>query len=135
MPLRVWVDVETRVRYAVASGVVTDAEILADYGGVVADAAYDPALDMVFDCSGIDQLAVGPMTLRRISELVARADRGIAPGVHPRAAIVAPGDVAFGMARMYEAYREQQESPRRYLVCRTMGEARAWLGLPATDPH
>jgi hypothetical protein len=35
---------------------------------------------------------------------------------------------------MYEAYRQAQPSPKRYLVCRTMAEARQWLGLPEDEP-
>ena len=131
MPIAIEVDHAQRVRYASASGVLTDADVLEGYAGVLADPTYDPTLDVVFDCTGLEWLDVRPATIGRIAELVARADRAIPPGVHPRAAIVAPADVAFGMARMYQARRESQNTPTRYFVCRTMDEARDWLGLGA----
>jgi len=129
VPIVVEVDQTRRVRYASASGVLTDADVLEGYAAVLADPAYDAALDMVFDCSDVEWLAVAPSTIKQIAELVALADRAIPAGVHPRAAIVAPADVAFGMARMYQARREAQDAPRQYFVCRTMAEARSWLGL------
>jgi len=129
VPIVVEIDQTRRVRYASARGVLTDADVLEGYAAVLAAPAYDPALDMVFDCSGVEWLAVAPSTIRRIAELVALADRAIPQGVHPRAAIVAPTDVVFGMARMYQARRESQDTPRQYFVCRTMPEARSWLGL------
>jgi hypothetical protein len=129
VPIVVEVDRTRRVRYASASGVLSDADVLEGYAGVLADPTYDATFDMVFDCTDVEWLAVAPSTIRRIAELVALADRAIPPGVHPRAAIVAPADVAFGMGRMYQARRESQDTPRQYLVCRTMQEARSWLGL------
>ena len=77
----------------------------------------------------VEDLAVAPSAIQHIAELVALADRAIPAGSRPRAAIVAPADVAFGMARMYQARRESQDTPRQYFVCRTMAEARGWLGL------
>lgn len=130
MPLRVWVDADTHVRFAVASGVLSKSDVLEHYGAVLADPAYDPALDMVFDCTAVEHIDVEPGTVKHISELVARADRAIPPGVRPRVAIVAPGDAAYGMARMYQAYREVQQAQRVYRVYRTAAEAREWLGLP-----
>jgi hypothetical protein len=129
VPIVVEVDQRRRVRYASASGVLTDADVLEGYAGVLADPTYDATLDMVFDCTAVECLAVAPATIKRIAELVALADRAIPPGVHPRAAIVAPADVAFGMARMYQARRESQDAARQYFVCRTMEEARCWLGV------
>jgi hypothetical protein len=132
MPITVHVDPSLRVRYAAASGVVTDADVLEGYGEVLADPAYDPSIDQLFDGSAIERLEVTPAAVMRLAELVARADRAIAPGVRPRVAIVAPADAAFGLARMYEAYRESQQSPKQYFVCRTAEDARRWLGIP--DP-
>jgi len=41
----------------------------------------------------------------------------------------APGDLFFGLSRMYEAYR--QDSPVRIRIFRSLAEARVWLGLEA----
>jgi hypothetical protein len=50
--------------------------------------------------------------------------RNIDRRVH-RVAIVAPDDVAYGLARMYEAY--QADSPSQTRVFRAEAEALAWL--------
>jgi len=42
-----------------------------------------------------------------------------------KVAIVAPEDLAFGLARMLEVYREAEAV--RHMVFRTVHEARAWL--------
>ena len=129
MTIQVRVDSVHRLRYAAASGILTDADVLEVYAGVLSDPGYDPALDMVFDCTAVERLDVKPETIAHIAALVARADRDIPEDAHPRAAIVAPADALFGMARMYQAHRELQHAPRRYFVCRTMDEAVRWLGL------
>ena len=48
--------------------------------------------------------------------------------VPSRMAIVAPQDLAFGLSRMFEIYREQQQIAVR--VFRTRTEALAWLKNP-----
>jgi hypothetical protein len=47
---------------------------------------------------------------------------------HSRRAVVAPRNLAYGLARMYEALREGKEQGK-FRVFRTMAEARDWLGL------
>ncbi len=46
-------------------------------------------------------------------------------------ATVAPRDVLFGLARMYETLRA--ESPVELRAFRSMSEAREWLGLPVNS--
>jgi hypothetical protein len=47
---------------------------------------------------------------------------------HSRRAVVAPRNLAYGLARMYEALREGKEQGR-FRVFRTMAEALDWLGV------
>jgi hypothetical protein len=42
---------------------------------------------------------------------------------------VADGDAVFGLSRLFQALRSESETELR--VFRDLGEARAWLGLPA----
>ncbi len=44
-----------------------------------------------------------------------------------RRAIVADKDITFGMARMYEVFRE--DAPEEIKLFRDIAEARRWLGL------
>jgi hypothetical protein len=133
MPLTVRVDQALRVRYAVASGTVTDADVLDTYGGELVDPTFDPALDQIFDGRAIDRLEVTSEALRTLADLMVVVDGALPPGIHPRVAIVVPTDVAFGLARMYQAYRESRGTPKQYYVCRSMDEARRWMQLPEGD--
>jgi len=130
MPISIRLDAARKVTYATATGVITDAHLLEMCRAMLTDPEYDPSADQIFDAGGIERLDFRPATLQEAAELFARVDRGIPTGAHPKVAIVAPNDVTFGVARMYEAYREMHPSPKRYFVCRTMEEARRWLGLP-----
>jgi hypothetical protein len=72
--------------------------------------------------------------LQRVADImVQRVDGPLSEtAAHPRVAAVAPADSAFGLLRIYETYRELQDSPVRYRTFRTMEEGREWLELPAT---
>jgi hypothetical protein len=135
MPIRIRVDPARRVSYTTATGVITDADLREVCASMLANPDYDPSADHLFDGNGIERLEVTPATVQEAAQLFASADHRISTGACPRVAIVAPADATFGVARMYEAYREMQpSSPKRYLVCRTMEEARRWLGLPEEEP-
>ncbi len=139
MPISIRWDPERNVTYGTATGVVTDADLLDLCTRLLSDPRYDPSLDHILDTQGIERLEVSAAAVQEAAHLFARADGAIAAGARPKIAIVAPADFTFGVARMYEAYRGMRPSPKRYLVCRTMEEARRWLGLPvdqiATGPE
>jgi hypothetical protein len=134
MPIRLRVDPLRKVNYTTATGVITDAELRQACANVVASPDYDPSADHIVDGHAIERLEVSPETLQEAAQIFARTDRRIPVGTRSRVAIVAPTDATFGIARMYEAYRTMAPLPKRYLVCRTMEEARRWLGLPEKEP-
>jgi hypothetical protein len=133
MPLDVWFDADRNLRHAVARGKLTDRDLLETWGDVLADPGYDPTADNLVDMSGVDRFEVTALGAQRLADVFAMRARPAPPGVRPRVAFVAPTDDAFTLLRMYEMYRELQGSPSRYFVCRTMEEARCWLGLPKID--
>jgi hypothetical protein len=49
-------------------------------------------------------------------------------GKVPKTAVIAPNDVSFGLARMYEAFADV--TPREFIVVRSAEAALSWLGLP-----
>jgi hypothetical protein len=130
MPIRMQIDPVRKLSYTTATGVVTDAELRQLCASMLANPDYDPSVDHIFDGHGIERLEVTPGTVQEAAQLFARTDRRR----QPRVAIVAPADATFGIARMYEEYRAMLPSPKSYLVCRTMEEARRWLGLPDDEP-
>jgi hypothetical protein len=128
MPIDIRVDSAEGVRYSVVTGVVTDAEMLEAFERVVDDPTFDPTLDVIADLRGVERLAVTPTRVRELAERRARNPRLVA--AQSRVAVVAPTDVMYGVARMYGSSGHREDAGRRFLVCRTMEEARAWLSLP-----
>ncbi|REJ82784.1 MAG: hypothetical protein DWQ36_05825 [Acidobacteria bacterium] len=64
--------------------------------------------------------------LRRIAGHVRRSAALRANG---RTAMIAPGDLAYGMGRVLEVLRELEELPLEFRVFRTATEAAEWLGI------
>ena len=66
----------------------------------------------------------------RVREVADRAARKDTPASASRFVIVAPDDFAFGLGRMYEAYRNLDvRSQKKVSVFRTLDEALAFLGV------
>jgi hypothetical protein len=133
MPIDIRVHSAGRVRYSLCTGVVTDADMVAAYERVVGDPAFDPTLNVLADMRAVERVDITPGAIRLVAERRARNERLLRG--QPRVAVVVATDFAFGLARMYGAYRDEQSDQegdaRRYFVRRTMPEARDWLGLDA----
>jgi hypothetical protein len=83
--------------------------------------------DELIDVSGVERI-VGPSPTRiaELADLSARMDSQASPS---RLAIVVPDDFAFGLGRMYQAYRATNPSSRKEVaVFRSPVEAVRWLG-------
>jgi hypothetical protein len=133
MPLDIWLDAEERLRHTVGHGTLTDRDLLEAWGDALADPAYDPSADNLVDMSSVERFEVTPLGARRLADVMQMCARAPAPGVRPKVACVAPSDDAFTVLRFYEMYRELQGSQSRHFVCRTVEEARCWLGLPKVE--
>jgi hypothetical protein len=128
MPVSTWVNPTEGVRHITFTGVLSDGDVAESYW-MVADPDGDPGMDLLIETTGVERVAVTADALRAVAGLRALDSRGEAPGP-ARVAVVAPSDFAYETARSYGSYREQVGSRARYFVCRTMEEARRWLGLP-----
>jgi hypothetical protein len=131
LPIEMRVDRAAGVRYSTAFGVVTGREFFDTYATMAGAPDNDPTLNHLADFSNVSSFDVSPEVLQRTAEAIAaRIDGALAKAtVGPKVAAVAPSDAVFGLLRMYQSYRELQRSPVRFRVCRTMEEAREWLGL------
>jgi hypothetical protein len=126
MVVRIRVDAAARVRHAVLEGTVDDDELVSTYAAVLSDPDFDPTLNDLVDARGVRRVDVTPAGVRRLADLVQQIDRLALP---TRVAVVAPDDVAYDAARMYEALRIGQNAPAEHRVFREMADARRWLGL------
>jgi hypothetical protein len=87
-------------------------------------AGYDELVDMTH----AKRLEFGSAdSARELASLSAKTDL---PSGGEKFAIVAPGDLAFGLGRLYQTYRSlDKKSTKRVEVFRTMKEALAFLGV------
>lgn len=127
MPVSVSVSSMEWVRHVVFSGTVTDKDLAAAYDSA-ARCLLDPSMDLLVDMTGVERVAATSATLEALAERRS-ADARRAGVAIPRVAVVAPNAAVFGIARMYESIRESASGVANYFACRTLPEARRWLGL------
>jgi hypothetical protein len=121
-------DPDSRTVYIELSGELPEAALVDAARKMSSDPAIPPEHRELVDLRGLVATDVTPAALRQVARIFAATDTR---PERSRVAIVAPGDLFFGLSRMYEAYRDASGLPLR--VFRTLEEARAWLGLEAQD--
>jgi len=135
MPIEYRIDHDRRRVVAHGTGTVTTEDIYAYQHEVWARpevSGFDQLVDMS-TADHIDAPVPSADGMRDLAALAAGMDHPVQPS---RFAIVAPGDLAFGLGRMYSTYRElEPRSTKAVRVFRTMDEALAWLdAAPDTEP-
>jgi hypothetical protein len=130
MPIDYRIDHERRLVLATAHDAITEDDLM----GYQQTAWSDPAVagygELVDMSTVLDIETPSVSGIRRLAALSTRMD---AAQGESRFAIVAPGDLAFGLARMYQVYRELEGGGRKQVcVFRTREDALAWLsgGVP-----
>ena len=132
MPIQYEIDHERRLVRARVSGVLTDDDIFGYQRAAwsrpdVAD--YDEMVDM----SAVVRIALP--SVQRMKDLARLSSEMDARGRTSRFAIVAPGDIAFIMGRLYKALRGLAGGNKRVGVFRTEAEADLFLSRsPDPDP-
>lgn len=107
-------------------GSIPDDEIFAFYKGLYENATLDPSMNQLVDLRKADSTPRSPEILRHCAEFVRDTLTEITP--YPKIAVIAPKDLTFGLARMYEALIAS--APCEFVVFRSLDAALAWLGLP-----
>jgi hypothetical protein len=126
MPIEYRIDHERRLVIAEGSGTLTDQEVFG-YQREVWSRTEVAGYDELVDMSRVEKIALP--SNERMQEL-ARLSAGMdPPSSSSRLAVVAPTDLAYGLGRMYEAYRGlENRSTKQVEVFRSMDEALAYLG-------
>jgi len=131
MPLRSHIDHDRRVVFVYAEGLLTDTEML-NYQRNVWSAPAVTGYDELIDMTTVTD--VEPYSPDGIKQLATGAARTDSQTLSQRLAIVAPHDLAFGLARMYQAYREASPAAtKQVVVFRDRAAALQWLGLDESD--
>jgi hypothetical protein len=125
MPIEYTLDHARRLVSAIGRGTLTSDDIF-NYQQEVWSRPDVGGYDELMDMTHVDQIDLRSVDrLKRLAELSASMDPA---AVQSRFAIVAPGDYAFGLGRMYESYRRLEgRGTKRVGVFRSMAEAQAFL--------
>src|SRR5262245_35435913 len=125
MPISYDIDHTRKLVLATLTGLVTDAEVF-NYQHAVWSQPEVAGYDELIYASGVSFFE--RTSGNRVHQLAAESARMDAPPFPARLAIVATGTAQYGMARMYQTYRElETKGTKAISVFRTMDEALAWL--------
>ena len=120
------IDKERRLITSTASGVITLREVWAHQEKLGKDPDFDASFAQLLDVTQVTKLEIGSEDVRRIAE-----SDSFSP--NPRLAIVATSSLVFGMARMFQIFREMK-GEEKTRVFRDRDEALAWvLGRDGAD--
>ncbi|MFI5278984.1 MAG: hypothetical protein ACHQU1_00705 [Gemmatimonadales bacterium] len=135
MPITCSFDLERKLVIARATGMLTGEDV-AGYQAEVWARPDVAGFDELIDMSGAAGVALAnPAEMRQVAARAAAMD---VPTVKPKLAIVAPQDSVYGLARMYEAYRNMSGGGGKTVaVFRTLEEGLEFLGLTdlPEEPH
>ena len=120
MPLSYVIDRQRRLVTSTASGVVTYADLLAHQNGLKNDPDFDPTFDQLVDGIRATKIELSTDNVRAIAR-----QRLFAAG--SRQAFATSTEFAFGMARMFELYRDSADTGRIVKVFNGLEAAQEWL--------
>ncbi|MDY6792081.1 MAG: hypothetical protein SWH54_12510 [Thermodesulfobacteriota bacterium] len=106
-------------------GEIGDDEFLAFYNSFFKSDTFKPSMNILVDLRKADSSPRSAGVLRRFAEFL----QAVRPDItsHTKVAVVAPKDLSFGLARMYEVLSDSVLW--NFAVFRAMDAALAWLGL------
>jgi len=107
-------------------GTTPDDEFLAFYKSLYKTDSVDTSTNLFVDLRNADSRQRSTEVLHQCAEFIQVALADATPP--PKVAVVAPKDLSFGLARMYEAFADSV--PWDFVVFRDVDAALAWLGLP-----
>jgi len=125
------VDHEARVVVAVGQGILTEADFI-EYQREVWSRPDVAVYSELGDLSRVTKIDMASHQIQNLARAAASMDERTS---NSRLAIVAPGDLSFGLSRMFQAHRElTTQSTRGVGVFRTIEEALAFLGIDHVVP-
>ncbi len=126
MPIEYHVRPEHNLAILLHVGTVPDDQFLTFYKSLFGGDQLDKSMNLLIDLRQTDSSPRSSEVLRRFAEFV--QVQFTDPAVSPKVAVVAPKDISFGLARMYEAFAKSV--PWDFVVFRDMDAALEWLRVP-----
>ena len=105
-------------------GMVSDEEFLTRYEACFEDPGFDSSFDILVDLRQTNSSPRGTTVLSKMADYMRDKYENVERG--PKAAILAPELLSFGLARMFEVFSEDVTIDVK--VFRTVDEAVDWLG-------
>lgn len=124
MPIDHQFDLPNRLLRVRMFGLVTDDDVLDYAEAITGDDSLDPVHDELIDLRELDTPDASTDTLRRVADIFRKYER---QPESVKVAFIATSDAAYGIARMYQAFRAESAADMR--VFRSSEDAHAWLGL------
>jgi hypothetical protein len=120
MPLSYAIDKQHKLVTSTASGVVTYSDITSHQSRLKNDPDFDPTFDQLVDGTAVTHIELTTDNVRAIAR-----QRLFAAGA--RQAIATGSEFAYGMARMFELYRDSAGTGRLVRVFNGREAAQEWL--------
>jgi len=120
MPARYRIDMEQRTIFSTGSGILTQDDLQGHRNRLRDDPDLDPSYDHLYNFSGATELKLSMEFVRSFARQRVRSEKA-------KIAVVAPNDVFFGSARVYQVWHDTM--PGEVNVFRSVDEVRRWLNL------
>jgi hypothetical protein len=124
-PVPIEYEIRDGLVQALASGVLDDATLVSYVERLLADPRYAPDLPVLFDSTQVAALELSGAGVRDATAVV----RVSSEQPTARVALVVSGSAAYGMARMYQLFRDVEVS-----VFEDRERALAWLAAGPAEP-
>ena len=124
MSTRYSIDPQRHLVLAVFDGDVSDADLRAHVDALEADPQFDRGMSELVDMSRVTGVSVTSDGIRAAASAPVHA-------LHARRAFVAPTDLLYGLARMYQGYWSQGLD-HEVAIFRAVEPALQWLGVTDT---
>lgn len=126
MGITYYIKPEYSLNILVHTGKITDDEFITFYRNLFENSSFEMSINQLVDLRESDSTPRSQEALQLFADMMQARVETLA--IRPKVAIIAPVDLSFGLARMYEVFAR---SVRWDLaVFRSTDSALAWLGLP-----
>lgn len=122
MPIRMTIERDKGLIRTTASGCIGGTDLIEYYRRLRAHPNFRSNLNEIFDATQVEGVDVTAEDVRHLSSITEAFTKH---GVPVKVAIIAPGDVEFGMSRMYEMLQVQSINVLK--VFRERSAAEAWI--------
>jgi hypothetical protein len=126
MPYNYRVDIERRLVITTAWGAVTGAEALEHQHKLLNDPAFERDFFQFIDVADVTEIHIDRATVAHLARIDVFSAKS-------RRAFFAPSLLAFGMSRMFIAFREGSGGREQMKVFSDRKEALQWLGISSFD--